>query len=72
MRVGFDYDGISVSSLQRRLGLGYPRAAKVVDWLVDNGYISAESSHGKKSMLITREEYEEKFCGGASNDEEDD
>ncbi len=71
MRVGFDYDGISVSSLQRRLGLGYPRAAKVVDWLVDNGYISAESSHGKKAMLITREEYEEKFCGGASNNEED-
>lgn len=69
MRVGFDYDGISISSLQRRLGLGYPKAAKVVDWLVDNGYLSAESSHGKKKLLITKEEYEEKFCGGASDDD---
>jgi S-DNA-T family DNA segregation ATPase FtsK/SpoIIIE len=69
MRIGFDFDGLSVSFLQRKLGLGYPRAAKVVDWLTDNGYISSESVKGKRKMIISREEYEEKFCGGASSDE---
>lgn len=64
MRVGFDYGGLSVSSLQRRLGLGYPKAAKVVDWLVDNGYLAAESVHGKKQLLISKEEFEEKFSQG--------
>ena len=68
MKVGFDYGGISTSSLQRRLGLGYPKAAKVVDWLVDNGYLSVDSTHGKKQLLITKEEFDEKF---SQTDDED-
>ena len=67
LRVGFEYDGISVSSLQRRLGLGYPRAAKVVDWLLDNGYISAEAIKGKRKILISYEEFEKKFLNGDSS-----
>ena len=71
LRVGFEFDGVSVSSLQRRLGLGYPRAAKVVDWLLDNEFISAETIKGKRKILITKEEFEQRFLNGDSEDNAD-
>ena len=61
MRIGYDYGGLSTSFLQRKLGVGYPRAAKIIDWLTDNGYLSANSVQGKKQMLLDKEEFEEKF-----------
>lgn len=61
MRIGYDFGGLSTSFLQRKLGVGYPRAAKIIDWLTDNGYISANSVQGKKQMLLDKEEFEEKF-----------
>ncbi len=61
MRIGYDYGGLSTSFLQRKLGVGYPRAAKIIDWLTDNGYLSANSVQGKKQMLLDKQEFEEKF-----------
>ena len=61
MQIGYDFGGLSASFLQRKLGVGYPRAAKIIDWLTDNGYITPNSIAGKKQMILPREEFEEKF-----------
>ena len=66
MQIGYDSGGLSTSFLQRKLGVGYPRAAKIIDWLTDNGYITPNSVSGKKQMILPREEFEEKFGGGSS------
>ncbi|MBO5889398.1 MAG: DNA translocase FtsK, partial [Clostridia bacterium] len=67
MKIGYDTGGLSTSLLQRKLGVGYPRAAKIIDWLTDNGYITPNSISGKKQMILPREEFEEKFGGGNSS-----
>ncbi len=64
MRIGYDSGGLSTSFLQRKLGVGYPRAAKIIDWLTDNGYITPNSISGKKQMILPKEEFEERFGGG--------
>ncbi len=61
MQIGYDYGGLSVSFLQRKLGVGYPRAAKIIDWLTDNGYITPNAVANKRQMIMPREEFEEKF-----------
>ena len=61
MRLGYEYGGLSTSFIQRKLGIGYPRAAKIIDWLTDNGYISPTSVSGKKKVLLPKEEFEEKY-----------
>ncbi|MBR6737803.1 MAG: hypothetical protein IKL82_05525 [Clostridia bacterium] len=61
MRLGFDNGGLSVSMLQRKLAVGYPRAGKIIDWLESNGYITPNAVGGKRQMIITREDFEEKF-----------
>ncbi len=67
MEIGYNSGGLSTSFLQRRLGVGYPRAAKIIDWLTDNGYITPNSISGKKQMILPKEEFEEKFgIGGGS------
>ena len=61
MRIGYKFGGLSTSFLQRKLGVGYPRAAKIIDWLTDNGYITPNSVQGKRQMILSVEDFEEKF-----------
>ncbi len=61
MRMGYDYGGLSISSVQTKLAIGYPRAARIVNWLVDNGYVTPNSIAGKKQMILPKDEFEEKF-----------
>ncbi len=61
MRIGYKSGGVSTSFLQRKLGVGYPRAAKIIDWLTDNGYITPNAIQGKRQMILSVEEFEEKF-----------
>lgn len=63
IKTGYDYGGLSVSLLQRKLGVGYPRAAKIIDWLTDNGYITPNVIDKKHQMIMPIEEFEEKFGG---------
>ncbi len=63
IKIGYDYGGISVSLLQRKLGVGYPRAAKIVDWLTDNGFITPNVIDKKHQMTMPIEEFEEKYGG---------
>lgn len=49
----------SVSLLQRRMNVGYPRAARLIDTLHDKGYIGPFDGSKPRKLLITQTQYEE-------------
>ena len=51
----------SISMLQRRLVIGYPRAARIIDQMQEKGFISAQEGSKPRSVLINMEQYEEMF-----------
>lgn len=51
----------SISMLQRRLVIGYPRAARIVDQMQEKGFISPADGSKPRAVLITMEEYEELY-----------
>lgn len=58
LKLGIDCGQISGSFLQRKLSLGWPRAAKIIDQLADMGYISPSDGTTKpRSIYITLEEF---------------
>ena len=48
---------ISTSLIQRRLQLGYGRAAKLIDMMERRGIVSAPEGQKPRTVLITREQY---------------
>jgi len=55
-------DRASTSLLQRRLSIGYGRAAKILDMLEENGFIGPSNGSKPREVLVSREQYE---SGGA-------
>ena len=53
-----DCDRISVSIVQRKTGTGYATAARAVDWMEQNGFISR---FPYREIQITKKEFIEKF-----------
>ena len=51
----------SISYLQRRLGVGYSRAAKIVDQMEAKGYIAPATGAKTRKVLITPEQFREEF-----------
>ena len=49
----------SVSMLQRRLKLGYSRAARLVDQMEERGYVGPFEGSKPRQLLITREKWQE-------------
>ena len=54
----------SVSMLQRRLKLGYARAARIVDEMEEKGIVGPFQGSKPRSILITKEQWEAKKNGG--------
>ncbi len=52
---------ISISQLQRRFSLGYPKAGKLIDKMETMGYISGNEGSKARKVLMTREEFENKY-----------
>lgn len=50
----------SVSVLQRRLGLGYTRAARLIDMMEDEGIVGPYQGSKPRDILVTSEEYQAK------------
>jgi S-DNA-T family DNA segregation ATPase FtsK/SpoIIIE len=50
--LAMQHSRISTSLLQRRLHIGYPRAARLVDMLEDQGVVSASESGQSRQVLI--------------------
>jgi S-DNA-T family DNA segregation ATPase FtsK/SpoIIIE len=55
----FDTKQASVSMLQRRLKLGYARAARLVDQLEEIGVVGPFEGSKPRQILITREQWQE-------------
>lgn len=51
----------SISLIQREFGFGFPKAAKVFDWLVYEGFVKIEHVGKKKPIVINKEEFEKRF-----------
>lgn len=54
----------SVSVLQRRLGLGYTRAARLIDMMEDEGIVGPYQGSKPRDILVTLEEYQAKSGNG--------
>ncbi len=55
----------STSMLQRRLKLGYSRAARLVDQLEERGYVGPFEGSKPRQLLITKEKWQEMKMGAA-------
>lgn len=47
---------ISISLMQRKLGIGYPRAARLMDQLEERGVVGADEGGGKPRLVLRAEE----------------
>jgi S-DNA-T family DNA segregation ATPase FtsK/SpoIIIE len=55
---------ISTSLMQRRLGVGYGRAAKIIDTMEQLGYVSKPDGNKPRRVLLTMEEYMNRVSEG--------
>ncbi len=53
--------GVSTTRIQRRFGIGYPRAAKIVDQMEFAGFVSEPDNSKMRQVFITQQEFEERF-----------
>ncbi|MBO4356370.1 MAG: DNA translocase FtsK, partial [Clostridia bacterium] len=59
VKVAIESGKISTSLLQRRLQLGYGRAAKIIDKMEEMGFVSPPDGQKPRNVLITMPEYQE-------------
>jgi len=57
VKLAIEEGKISTSLMQRRLGVGYGRAAKIIDTMEEYGYVSKPDGNKPRRVLITMEEY---------------
>ncbi len=60
MALGFEYNQISTSMLQRKLQVGYARAGRIVDELEDRGLISGPNGSKPRQILVNEDDYQNK------------
>jgi S-DNA-T family DNA segregation ATPase FtsK/SpoIIIE len=53
----------SVSLLQRTLGIGYGRSARMIDWMAEDGVVGAYNGSNAREVQFTIEEWEEFKAG---------
>ena len=51
----------SISMIQRKCSVGYPKAGKIIEWMENMGYISAFDGAKSRKVLLTQEEFESKY-----------
>jgi len=61
IRVAIEEGRISTSLLQRKLEVGYSRAAKLIDRMQAEGIVSPPDGSKARSILITRDQFIERF-----------
>ncbi|MBE6531793.1 MAG: DNA translocase FtsK [Ruminococcaceae bacterium] len=57
VKLAIEEGKISTSLMQRRLGVGYGRAAKIIDTMEQMGYVSKPDGNKPRRVLITMDEY---------------
>ncbi len=61
VRIVLDSGQASISMIQRRLRVGYARAARLIDIMEQHGYVSGFDGAKPRKLLITRAQYEQIF-----------
>lgn len=51
----------SISMIQRKCSVGYPKAGKIIEWMENMGYISAFDGAKARKVLMTQDEFESKY-----------
>ena len=59
MKVAVEAGQLSTSMLQRKLKLGYARAARIMDELEDRGVIGASEGAKPRKVLMSKMQYDE-------------
>ena len=59
--VVMDSGQASISMLQRRLRIGYTRAARLIDQMEERGFVGGYEGTKPREILITREYFEKYF-----------
>ena len=59
IELALESDKISTSLIQRRLSLGYGRAAKLIDEMEKRGFVSPPDGQKPRKILITKQQYME-------------
>jgi DNA segregation ATPase FtsK/SpoIIIE, S-DNA-T family len=54
----------SVSLLQRALGIGYGRAARLIDFMAEDGIVGAYNGSNAREVLYTPEDWDAFKSGG--------
>ena len=65
LRVVLESGQASISMIQRRLRVGYARAARLIDIMEQHGYVSGFDGSKPRRVLIKRSEFEALFGDGA-------
>lgn len=61
LRFAVETKSISISLIQRRLGYGFPKAAKIFDWMMNQGFVLNSQTGKQKQVVLSIEEFEKKF-----------
>ena len=69
VRVVVEAGKASTSLLQRRINVGYGRAAKMLDTMEELGYISAQDGNKPRQVMLSMDEYLERLSNGTLGDE---
>ena len=71
VKLAIEEGKISTSLMQRRLSVGYGRAAKIIDTMEQLGYVSKPDGNKPRRVLITMEEYMNRVSEGTLGDSEE-
>ncbi len=61
LSTAIDIGNISISMIQRKFLVGYPRAGKILDTMERMGYVSAQNGSKPREVLLTRAEFNELY-----------
>ena len=64
VKLAIESGKISTSLMQRRLGVGYGRAAKIIDTMEQLGYVSRPDGNKPRQVLISMDEYMRRVSEG--------
>ena len=73
VRLAVESQKVATSLLQRRLSIGYGRAAKLIDRMEEMGIVSPAEGNKPRRVLITAEQYAARMAneGGFTDDTDD-
>ena len=62
LRIAVETGSISISMIQRRLkSCGFPKAAKIYDWMVSKGYVLDSQGGKQKQVTLSMEDFKELY-----------